>query len=186
MGTTKPTAKAQIFFPLLKGNEPLSLPDTTEIEGKVYKVRKETLRDLLAAAQYINPDRVPEIEALIKKQEDRVFGKQPPKVGETRYYATNAAGYVMVNTKYIQQAKGTHAAVKAKGADGQPIPGKYEYDTDKPRHKLVEGTNGKKHDDINWTTDVAITYEANKIIIVVGPEEHQVSAPPSGRKRKAS
>lgn len=184
MGTTKPTAKAQIFFPLLEGDKPLALPDTTVVEGKEYKVRKETLRDLLAAAQYINPNRVPEIEALIKQQEDRVFGKQPPKVGETRYYATNAAGYVMVNTKYIQQAKGTHAAVKTKGADGRPVPGKYEYDLNKPRHKIVEGTNGKKHDDIDWTTDVAITYEANKIIIVVGPEEHGVPAP-AAKKRKS-
>lgn len=182
MATTIPTAKPELFNDLLKGDKPLTLPDTIEDGGKTYKVRKETLRGLLSTARDFVPNRVPEIEALLKEQENRVFGKQPPAVGETRQYATNAAGYVMVNTKYIQQAKGTHKAIKVLGKDGQPIAGKYEYDKTKPRHQIVDGTNGRKHDDIDWTTDVSITYEANRIIIEVGPEEHRVPAPSKKRK----
>lgn len=195
--TTTPTAKADLFFDLLPGDAPLELPDEIDAEHtdrngqiivKRFSVRKETLRGLHTAASTFAKHRLPEIEALLEQHEHRRFGKiaPDPRKNETRYYATNAAGYVMVNTKYIQEMENTYLAERNKGPDGKRIDGSYSY-LPTARSKTVTGTNGKVHKDENWTTEVAITYETDRIIIQIAPDKHKKvfeEVKPSRGKRK--
>lgn len=170
---TLPTAKPEFFLDQLAGNGPLELPDTLDIEVEIngrmaprtYKVRTETIKGLISTANIFAKHRVKELESLLQLYSNRKFGRTEPTMGETRTYTSNKAGYLQVNTKYIQQIEGT-----------------YHFDDRSPtgysNHSRVNG------EDKDYSTRIAVTYEPGRIILEVVPEEHRKKEEPSKAKKK--
>lgn len=98
-----PTAKAEWVIEALGEDikkKNLVLPESIERNGKIYKVRKETIEGLIALSKMFFTFHTKTLEAAAKDYESKV-GRPRPVPGETRKYQISNKGMLLVPIKFL-------------------------------------------------------------------------------------